>query len=266
MQRTGFDVEIVLGEDYSTDGTREICKAYQEKYPDRIRMLDRGANLGMCRNIFGSLQECRGQYTAVLDGDDYWTDPLKLQKQYDYLERQQDKNMVFHQTLRMNDLNGLIDLFVREVKPEYAFEEIIDKWLMATGSMFFRTTAMDYPEFVFHTHNFDLAIQLLVNRNGNKIGYINELMSVYHINSGSKTNNPVYDLMNTVKRQKQLFGEFDTYTQQRYHEKISEKVAVLECEVRKSKNNRLKSGIIKLVKSVLGKLGLRVVRLRSTSV
>lgn len=260
MQNTSFDVEIVLGEDYSKDTTRKICKRYAEKYPKKIKLLDRGKNIGMCQNIFGSLQHCTGEYIATLDGDDYWIDPLKLQKQFDYLEREPDKNMVFHQSLRINELNGLIDFFVKEIKPVYSFNEVMDKWLMATGSMFFRAKAMVYPDFVFHTHNFDLAIQLLVNRNGNDIGYIDEMMSVYYINTGSNTNNPAYDLENTSRRLKVLYTEFDDFTNHAYAVKIAAKQNELDNYIKQSGRFQLKPILIQFTKSLLKKFGVKLVR------
>jgi len=207
MQNTDFDFEIVLGEDYSKDSTRNICNEYVQKYPNKVRLLDRGKNLGMCENIFDSLKNCKSKYTAILDGDDYWIDPTKLQKQYNYMESHPKINLVFHQTLIINELNNTIGYFVKDKKSLYTIEDIINNWSMATGAMFFRTKAMDFPDFVYHTHNFDLAIQLILNRNGEKIGYIDELMSVYNINAGSNTNNPSYDSYNTAKRQKLLFEE-----------------------------------------------------------
>lgn len=262
MQKTDFDFEIVLGEDYSTDSTRNICLEYSKKFPDRIRLLDRCKNIGMCQNIFGSLQMCFGNYIATLDGDDYWTDPLKLQKQFNYLEREKHQNMVFHQTLRINDLNDLIDLFVKEIKSEYAFNEVMDKWLMATGSMFFRSDSMVYPDFVFHTHNFDLAIQLLVNRNGNSIGYINDIMSVYYINTGSNTNNPAYDLTNTSRRLKILYTEFNEYTDRRYETMISKKITELEYHIEQSGRFQLKPVLVNFSKLLLRKFGFKLVRVK----
>jgi len=89
MQDVSFDYEIVIGEDASTDRTREIVLEFQERYPDKIRALlrdaadaesDRAAGVGGKRGFVNGLKACKGQYVALLDGDDYWTDPRKLQK------------------------------------------------------------------------------------------------------------------------------------------------------------------------------------------
>jgi glycosyltransferase involved in cell wall biosynthesis len=104
MQKTDFPFEICLGEDESDDGTREICQEYAKKYPDKIRLFLRrredviyinGCATGRY-NIIETLKECKGKYIAHCDGDDYWTDPYKLQKQVDFMEKNNDFSLVFH--------------------------------------------------------------------------------------------------------------------------------------------------------------------------
>ena len=95
MQQTNFDFEILLGEDESTDGTKEICIEYAEKHPDKIRLflhkrenvIHIGGHPTGRFNMLYNLNEARGKYIALCEGDDYWTDPLKLQKQVDFLEK-----------------------------------------------------------------------------------------------------------------------------------------------------------------------------------
>lgn len=88
MQETDFQYEIVIGEDCSTDKTREIVKNYAQKYPDRIRTLLHPRNLGFLgkHNFIATFQASHGQYIALLEGDDYWTEPRKLQMQVDFLD------------------------------------------------------------------------------------------------------------------------------------------------------------------------------------
>lgn len=85
-QQTSFGVELVLGEDCGTDRTAEICREYAAKYPDRIRLVTSPENVGWRRNYRRTFEACRGKYVAYLDGDDWWCDPLKLQKQADLME------------------------------------------------------------------------------------------------------------------------------------------------------------------------------------
>lgn len=89
-QIVSFDYEIVIGDDCSTDGTSEICLMYQEKYPQLIKYHRRSTNIGMVGNWLQTIQDCKGEYIALCEGDDYWTDPSKLQKQLRFIERDQN--------------------------------------------------------------------------------------------------------------------------------------------------------------------------------
>ncbi|MFW6272217.1 MAG: glycosyltransferase [bacterium] len=102
MQKTEFPFEILLGEDASTDGTREICIEYADKYPDKIRLfLHNRENVIYINgnptgrfNLLYNLSSARGKYIAICEGDDYWTDPYKLQKQVDFLEENSEYGMI----------------------------------------------------------------------------------------------------------------------------------------------------------------------------
>lgn len=95
-QKTDFPYEIVIADDGSTDGTREIIQGYKKRYPDMIRPQFRDINVGSLRNFYLSYNVCRGRYIAICDGDDHWTDPDKLQKQVDFLERNPEFSMTSH--------------------------------------------------------------------------------------------------------------------------------------------------------------------------
>ncbi|MBT3279316.1 MAG: glycosyltransferase [Phycisphaerales bacterium] len=89
-QETDFPFELVIGEDCSPDTTQDIAREYVEKYPDKIRLLTSEANVGICKNDWRVEVVCRGTYLAYCEGDDYWHDPTKLQKQVDLLEANPD--------------------------------------------------------------------------------------------------------------------------------------------------------------------------------
>src|SRR5437016_2968680 len=90
MQKVDFDYEIVIGEDRSTDSTREILLEYRDKFPAKFRLLLHEQNIGVIRNCFTTLAACRGEYVALLEGDDYWTSDTKLQKQVEFLDSHRD--------------------------------------------------------------------------------------------------------------------------------------------------------------------------------
>lgn len=95
MQQTDFDFELVIGEDYSTDGTRDIVLEMAKKYSN-IRLILSDANVGMHSNARRTLAACRGEYIAMLEGDDYWTSPAKLQMQVDLMDERQDVHVCIH--------------------------------------------------------------------------------------------------------------------------------------------------------------------------
>jgi glycosyltransferase involved in cell wall biosynthesis len=95
QQRVNFALELVIGEDGSSDGTKGIVLKYQEKYPQIIRVITSEENVGMKKNGYRTTKACRGKYLAYCDGDDYWHHPLKLQKQVDYLESHPECGLVY---------------------------------------------------------------------------------------------------------------------------------------------------------------------------
>ena len=105
MQKTDFPFEYIIGEDCSTDGTMAIVREYAQKYPDVIRVVTDDVNVGMRANGLRCIERCRGKYMAICEGDDWWTDPYKLQKQVDFLESHPDHVMctTSYSSIRMKD-------------------------------------------------------------------------------------------------------------------------------------------------------------------
>jgi len=104
-QKVNFPYEIIIGEDCSTDKTREICLRYQERYPDKIKVVTSSKNIGLLGNYYRAVLASHGKYIAVCAGDDYWHNPEKIQKQVKYLEENikcgmvhSDENTLFEDT------------------------------------------------------------------------------------------------------------------------------------------------------------------------
>lgn len=112
MQKTNFSYEIVIGEDASTDKTREICEKYALKYPDIVKLLPSKKNLGLNENFLRTIKACKGKYVAYLEGDDYWITNNKLQKQFDILEKYKDVVYVHTDC-------SLIDLYTSKIVQEH---------------------------------------------------------------------------------------------------------------------------------------------------
>lgn len=106
-QQTDFAVEVVVGEDCSTDNTLAICREYEAKYPDRVRVIVSERNIGMYANYRRTIEACRGEYVAMCDGDDWFSDPNKLQLQVDKL-RAEGAAMCYTRSERRSDHDSII--------------------------------------------------------------------------------------------------------------------------------------------------------------
>ena len=95
MQKVNFSWELIIADDFSTDGTREIVLSYKEKYPEFIKLVLQEKNVGALRNWFDLLNVPASKYIAYFEGDDYWTDSYKLQRQVDFLEKNEDYGLVW---------------------------------------------------------------------------------------------------------------------------------------------------------------------------
>lgn len=103
MQQVNFPIEFIIAEDCSTDGTLAICKEYAEKYPDLIQLITSDNNVGAIANERRAMKAAKGKYIAFCEGDDYWTDSLKLQKQVDFMESNPEYSVCFHRFIK-NDI------------------------------------------------------------------------------------------------------------------------------------------------------------------
>ena len=134
MQKTNFPFEYIIGEDCSTDETREIVFDYAKRYPNIIRVITANYNVGSKANGRRCINACRGKYMAICEGDDYWTDPLKLQKQVDFLEENKEYVMCFHNAKILNE--SIFPVYFKKVeKREYLCKELYDDWIVPTASI-----------------------------------------------------------------------------------------------------------------------------------
>ncbi|MCR4651079.1 MAG: glycosyltransferase [Lachnospiraceae bacterium] len=148
-QVTDFDFEVLIGEDCSTDGTREILKEYEAKYPDIFRMYYRDVNLGATRNEYELMMDARGRYIAALELDDLWLDDHKLQKQYDFLEAHDEYIGVSHDFAIIDKDDNVIDNDDnKKIKPyfnkSFTLEDFLrDGFVFQTGTHFYRNIYSD---------------------------------------------------------------------------------------------------------------------------
>ena len=201
IQEVNFDYEIVIGEDYSRDRTRAIILEYQQRYGSRIRPLFHEKNLGVSHNWESTTQQCRGKYIALLEGDDYWTNPHKLQKQVDFMESHPDFSMCFHnaRVLYEGGANPPASHLMTQIqKPELSLDDVTRDWHIATGSVLYRRTMMpDLPLWVHDSVVIDLPLLTSLAKAG-RVGFLNEEMGVYRVNSGG--------VSQTAKKEVYLLG------------------------------------------------------------
>lgn len=148
MQKTNFDFELVIGEDFSIDRTREICISYKRKYPEKINLILNEKNLGMIPNFINTIHQCKGEYIALLEGDDFWTDPYKLQKQVDFLESNTEFSACAHQSETIYD-------FKIEQKKQF-YKNNINKTVLYTKDLLIKIP-FHISSIVFNQERIDIS-------------------------------------------------------------------------------------------------------------
>jgi glycosyltransferase involved in cell wall biosynthesis len=183
-QHTDFDFEIVIGDDLSTDGTWDILAEYARLHPARIRLQLRPQNLGAVRNFFATYEECRGDYVAILEGDDYWTSPQKLQKQAELLDQDPEVAICFHPVLQKDDDGIQPDQIIpprEHQKRRSEFADLIKMNYIPTCSVMFRNKLFGPPpSWLLDLAIGDWPLHLLNARYGT-IGMLDEVMAVYRV-------------------------------------------------------------------------------------
>ncbi|KFJ42511.1 glycosyltransferase [Francisella philomiragia] len=194
-QQTDFAFEIIISDDCSTDGTTKILNEYADRYPNIIRLIYQKENQyskGALPIRDFILPEVRGEYIALCEGDDYWTDPNKLQKQVDFLEKHHDFIGCGHNTRFLIDGELTDRLFVKpetKIKEQYVFNDFIDSAYMHTTSLVLRYNKHNKSEIDMCLSKYsnvernDVYMLLVFSKFG-PIKYIDEIMSIYRMNAG----------------------------------------------------------------------------------
>lgn len=180
-QETNFPFEIVVGDDASTDKTIQILKKLQTKYPKRLKVLNRKTNLGMIKNFKNTYQQCKGKYVAILEGDDYWTDKQKLQKQVNFLEAHPKYMLSGHAVNIYNEKTKTLKKFPKKTLPQKITlaDTLSFGTLAPTCSLVVRRTSIEkFPIWFDKAHSADWAFHILPLKNG-FMKFHNEIMGVY---------------------------------------------------------------------------------------
>jgi glycosyltransferase involved in cell wall biosynthesis len=192
MQVVDFDYEIVIGEDASSDHTREVVVELARQHPEKIRVLlrdpevaNRERHLAGKMNFLQALQSCRGEYIAILDGDDYFTSPHKLQKQVEFLNGHPECMICFHNVRAVypDDSKASVNLCPEDQKEITDIEQLLwGNFIPSCSLMYRREPVVQLPDWFFTAKVGDWPINIFKAQFG-KIGYLNEVMSAYRVHT-----------------------------------------------------------------------------------
>ncbi len=248
MQKTNFKFEILINDDCSTDGSTEIIREYEAKYPDIIKPLyheenqySKSTRTGNMMSILFNFPRVRGKYVAMCEGDDFWTDSHKLQKQFDIMERHPDCAFTAH-TVRCANEKGEILKETIPLKNDVSVGMLTSKeaisgicrlpYMFQTSSYFFRAEYLpemigQTPEFFEYSSSMDVLFMLYFSSKG-KVYFSDEEMSCYRLQSTSSIMSALNQkdkaknqkLINHYTNHLKSLRAYDEYTNKQYQESI----------------------------------------------
>ncbi|RRN77194.1 glycosyltransferase [Pseudoxanthomonas sp. SGD-10] len=211
MQKTDFKYEIIICDDFSTDNSRKILAEYAEKYPDIIRVVFQTENVGSIRNFVRTLSEAKGKYIALCDGDDYWTDPLKLQRQVEFMESHKDCSICCHYTRVINESGELVYENPSPVPLDFTYEDVLlgRKEETRISSMLVKNNYLikriSKQQWLYNTHSTDTFLKLyIIAHSRGKIYVMPEVMSIYRLHK-----NGVWSLIDAKVRKSKMISDFN---------------------------------------------------------
>lgn len=191
-QDVDFPIEVVIGDDCSPDGTFAICEEFARRDP-RVRLLPQDRNLGVMTNFTRTLRECAGEYIAVCEGDDYWTDPRKLRKQVQFLDTHPDHAGAAHQSMIVTD-NVAVRTFKENVPSTLTTTDLLGGRLFHTASVMFRRPVLDLLSGSPPVLSCDRLLNFCISFAG-KVHYSDECMCAYRLHGGGMSSNASVEQM-----------------------------------------------------------------------
>jgi glycosyltransferase involved in cell wall biosynthesis len=185
-QQTPFEFELLVADDCSTDGTREIVRECARQHPERVRTFLPERNLGIAGIWLAAARECRGELVAILEGDDHWTSPHKLASQVALLDARPGWSSCFHRATLFHDdasrpPRPATPAFDRS---EFELDDVIRACFIPFLTVVFRSEILSaVPEWVFSYRCFDWLFHIFCARRG-PIGFLDEDMAAYRVHSG----------------------------------------------------------------------------------
>lgn len=225
MQKTDFAIEILIYDDASTDGTADIVREYEKQHPELIKPIYQRINqYSQVRRISAIFvwPNCSGKYIALCDGDDYWTDPLKLQKQVDFLENHEYCAGTFHETQSLYEEDKSVGKIYGKDVPNklYTIDTISTLAPFHTSSFVFRKSALEKPELNSNIFSGDMATFSMIS----KSGYLQKIpgtMSVYRKHAGGITSS-IFAINSYHQGRIELAQYLDKYHDYKYSTKVKD--------------------------------------------
>jgi glycosyltransferase involved in cell wall biosynthesis len=224
FQKCDFNVELIIADDCSPDNTETVVKGIIKNDPRAhiIRYTRHVVNKGMINNFIWTLEQCKGKYIAMCEGDDYWTDPLKLQKQVDFLEGHPNYSMSLHNSwiLKRNKKREFILKNLHENKVFTTEEVICGQARIITHSLVFKKEYLNLPPWFNYVQQGDLALMLILSMVG-PIYFFSDVMGVYRKHPTSL--GALSSAVRTDLYKRDLLSYFDLYTNFKYHSIITQR-------------------------------------------
>jgi glycosyltransferase involved in cell wall biosynthesis len=224
-QQVNFPYEIVIAEDCSTDNTRAIVMEFCQQHSENIIPIFQERNVGMMRNLSSALATCRGEYVALLEGDDYWICAKKLQRQVDFLDRDPEYAICCHRVRMVDETGaGRNEIWPSRKAGSYSIRELIlENFLPNCSAVMYRSACLSaFPDWFFDFEFCDWPLHILVSRSG-KIRLFDDVMGVYRLHARS-----LYSSRQGASRKDimiPMFKALDRHLNFQYTDLISEAIA-----------------------------------------
>lgn len=255
MQQTNFTFEILIHDDASVDKTQAIIKEYEERHPkilNPIYQIENQYSKGISVTMVHQFPRAKGKYIAMCEGDDYWTDPYKLQKQVDFMEYNSEYSLCTHsvEVIFENDWKLAKDTRLKEPIQIATFTDVVERHFIPTNSILFRREYIkQLPDWFNNMLSGDIPLVWILTSHG-KCYHFFEKMGVKRINGGGITANP--DRPKGIPQfYADLFYHIDHYTKYRYHNFLFPKAL-------KSSWRMVKNGIKQFKPTLILKYCLRI--------
>ncbi len=263
MQKSDFEIELLIFNDCSPDNTDHIIQSIIKNHErgSWIKYVRHNQNIGMMANFLLAIEACNGDYIALCEGDDYWIDPFKLQKQVSLLASNSQFSLCFHNTIIKNEHSEKIMLAELD-KQEFDTKDILRQWFIPTASIVFRNYSdFVFPDWFVNCQSGDIPLLLLLSLRGD-IKYIDEVMSVYRLHAGGISNS--HREYSKVIGMVYIYQSFNFYTKLKFKEEIQKAIIYeMRChlpeiqelkELKKNKESFLKKSLIRLKNKIKKKL------------